>query len=328
MFDVKLRVTPSPHIRDSVTTQKIMLDVLIALIPAGIMGVINFGVNAFVCIAVGTGFAVLAEYLWQRITKKEITVSDLSAAVTGLLIAYNVPPATPWWMVAIGSVFAIIIVKQLFGGLGFNVVNPALAARAILMASWPQHMTFFTAPHAVDAVSSPTPLAVMAGTHAAEWSDVGASFVGNIGGCIGETSALLLILGGAYLLYRGVINWRIPGCMLGGALITLVLFCGPEGLFSASLPLVLTQLFSGGLMLGAIFMATDYVTSPITPKAHIIYGFGCGVLAMLIRLFGGYAEGVSYAILLMNVAAPLIERYTTPHPLGLQKKKKEAKVNA
>lgn len=335
MFEKKLRVTPSPHVKDGRTTQKIMLDVFLALVPAGIFSVYVFGASALVVIVTAVLVAVASEFLWQKVTKKPITISDFSAAVTGLLLAYNLPPSAPWWMAAIGSAFAIILVKQLFGGLGFNIVNPALAARAILMASWPARMTSFTAPFAVDAVSSPTLLADMSNAattgFSATWGDVSNAFFGTVGGCIGETSAFLLLLGGAYLVYRKVINLRIPISMLGSAALMIWAFAGTNGLFSASGALILLQMFSGGLILGALFMATDYVTTPITPKGHIIFGIGCGVIAMLIRLFGGYAEGVSYAILIMNVASPLIERFTMPTPFGKQKpakQKKEAGANA
>jgi len=314
-MDKLLHVSASPHVRDSRTTQSLMGDVLIALLPAGIAGVYFFGMNALLLIVVGVVSAVAAEFLFQKAAKRKVTVTDLSAAVTGLLIAYNVPSTAQWWQVMIGSVFAIVIVKQLFGGLGFNVVNPALAARAVLQASWATSINTFY----VDGVSSATPLAIMkAGGPATATYSVMDMFLGKTAGCIGETSALLLILGGVYLLCRRAIKWQIPVCYIG----TVAVFMGIYALTSGKTidGYMLPQLLSGGLMLGAIFMATDYVTGPMTGLGQIIFGVGAGVLTSIIRLWGGYPEGVSYSILLMNLCAPLIDKFTKPRIYGSEVK--------
>ncbi|MDR1204364.1 MAG: RnfABCDGE type electron transport complex subunit D [Peptococcaceae bacterium] len=319
----KMYVAPSPHIRDKHTTQRIMADVLIALLPAAAAAVYFYGASALLLMAASVAAAVLAEYVWQKANRQRVTVSDLSAAVTGLLLAFNMPASAPVWMPVIGAVFAIIIVKQLFGGLGHNFINPALAARGALMASWPSHMTSFVMPGA-DAVSSATPLGMIkegAGTFA----DVTARFsltdvlTGRIPGCLGEVSAVLLLAGGIYLIARKVIQPRIPVAMLGSMIVMLWIFGGEGGLFSASAYAVLYQVACGGAVLGAVFMATDYATTPVTPVGQWIFGAGAGVLAVIIRLLGTYPEGVSYAILLMNVAAPLIEKLTRPTPFGVQK---------
>jgi electron transport complex protein RnfD len=299
-----------------------MLDVVIALMPALIVGTFFFGFRALVVTLVTIASCMIFEHLWQRISNKPTTINDLSAVVTGILIAFNLPPTVPLWLPIIGSFFAIIIVKQLFGGLGQNFMNPALAARAFLLASWPVSMTKWVQPFTqmpifgkVDLISSATPLGIIKGTEAVaqqvlpSYVDL---FLGNIGGCIGETSALALILGGLYLLFKKVINWRIPATfILTVAAMTYIL--GRDGLFTGD---ALYHVLSGGLMLGAFYMATDYASSPVTPKGHIIMGIGCGIITSVIRLYGGYPEGVSYSILLMNVAAPLIDRYTVPKKFG------------
>jgi electron transport complex protein RnfD len=320
-FD-KIHITSSPHIRNKHTTQKIMADVLIALSPAAVAAVYFYGASAFLLMGVSVAAAMLSEYVWQRATKQRITVNDLSAAVTGLLLAFNMPASAPVWMPVIGAVFAIIIAKQLFGGLGHNFINPALAARGALMASWPRHMTDFVMP-GVDAVSSATPLGMI--KEGAAFSDITASFsltdvvAGRIPGCMGEVSAVLLLAGGIYLIARKVIQPRIPVAMLGSMILMLWIFSGENGLFSAGAYAVLYQVACGGAMLGAFFMATDYATTPVTPAGQWIFGAGAGVIAVIIRLWGTYPEGVSYAILLMNVAAPLIEKATRPIPFGVQK---------
>ena len=313
-MDKLLNVSASPHVRDARTTQSIMGDVLIALLPAGIAGVYFFGMNALLLIAVAVISAVAAEFLFQKITKRKVTVCDLSAAVTGLLIAYNVPANAPWWLVMVGSFFAIIIVKQMFGGLGFNVINPALAARAVLQVSWASHMNIFL----VDGVSAATPLYEMSltGTTTASLGDL---FLGSIPGCIGETSALLLILGGIYLIARKVIKINIPVAYIGTVAVFMGIYAAAtgKGLDTFALP----QLLAGGLMLGAFFMATDYVTGPMTGKGQIIFGVGCGLLTCIIRLFGSYAEGVSYSILIMNLFTPLIDKVTKNRIYGSEVKK-------
>lgn len=315
MENTRFLVSSSPHIRSGETTQRIMLDVIIALMPALIAGILYFGFRALTVTITAVVFAVAAEAAMQKILGKPVTVNDLSAVVTGVLLAFNVPVTMPLWMVAVGSVFAIAVAKQCFGGLGYNFINPALAARAVLLASWPVRMTNWVAPGA-DAVSTATPLAILKGAEAAGQPLPGILdlFIGNIGGCIGETSALALILGGAYLIYRGVISYRIPVVYIGTVAVLSFLFGG----FDATA--MIYHVFAGGLFLGAIFMATDYSTSPMTAKGQIIFAVGCGLLTALIRFYGGYPEGVSYSILLMNLATPLIDRYTMPRKFGEVKK--------
>lgn len=308
-----LTVSSSPHIRSNESVSRIMLDVVLALIPAAIAAVINFGWRVVLVIGVAVISAVITEALFQKFMKKPVTIKDFSAVVTGVLLAYNLPPAIPLWIVVVGSVIAIALVKQIFGGLGHNFMNPALAARAILLAAWPVEMTSWMTP-GVDVTSSATPLAILKGAEAAGehlpsfWN----TFIGNIGGSIGEVSALALLLGAAYLFYRRVINWRIPVTYIATvALLTWVF--GKDGLFTGH---GIYHIFVGGLLLGAFFMATDYSSSPVTPKGQIVMGIGCGVLTAIIRLVGGYPGGVSYSILLMNIATPLIEKYTQPRIYG------------
>lgn len=312
-MDKLLHVSASPHIRDARTTRSLMGDVLIALLPAGIAGVYYFGLRALLLIAVGVVSAVAAEFVCQKAAKHTVTVGDLSAAVTGLLLAYNVPVNAEWWQVMIGSVFAIVIVKQLFGGLGFNVVNPALAARAVLQNSWAGSISIFK----LDGVTSATPLSQLkSGTPLdASLLDM---FLGKTAGCIGEVSALLLILGGVYLLCRRVIKWQIPVAYIGTVAVFMGIYAAVTG--NGFDTFVLPQLLGGGLMLGAFFMATDYVTCPMTGLGQLIFGFGCGVLTSVIRLWGGYPEGVSYSILLMNLATPLIDKATKPRIYGSEVK--------
>lgn len=324
-----LTVSPSPHIRMADTTRSIMLDVCIALLPALIWGVYVFGARALTVTLIAIVSAVLAELVWQKLMKKPVTVLDFSAVVTGLLLGLNLPAAVPLWIPAVGSVFAIIIVKQLFGGLGKNFVNPALAARVFLFA-WPHHLTAFTAPEAsispialsvnvaetagegVDAVASATVLASLKGGTFPTDVTVFEALLGYEGGCIGELSALLLAAGFVYLLVRRVITWHIPVTYIGT--VFLLSFFFPQG--APALDFALYQILSGGLFLGAIFMATDYVTSPITVKGRIIYGIGCGVLTVFIRYFGSYAEGVSFSILIMNLLVWYLDRYTKPARFG------------
>jgi electron transport complex protein RnfD len=288
-----------------------MLDVIIALLPATACGVYFFGLNALWTVLVCVIAAVGTEALLQLLMKRKITALDGSAAVTGLLLALNLPPLAleHLWMPFIGAAFAIAIVKQVFGGLGHNFVNPALAARAFLVVSWPTLMTTWTMP--ADAVSSATPLTALklGGAELSPYLDMA---VGNIGGCIGETSAIALVIGGLYLLARRVIDWRIPGVYIATvALFTWV--AGPQGLFTGD---ALYHILGGGLMIGAIFMATDYTTSPMSSSGKIIFALGCGILTSVIRLWGGYPEGVSYSILLMNLVVPLINRAFTPKLFG------------
>ena len=307
----RLIVSSSPHLRSDEAINVIMRDVVIALLPATLAGIYFFGMGAVTVILSAVIAAVATEAAIQKIRNQPISVNDWSAVVTGLLLAFNIPATAPWWMPAVGSIFAIAIVKHAFGGLGHNFMNPALAARAMLLASWPVQMTNWVKP-GPDAVSTATPLALIGGMEASEQSlpSLFNLFIGNVGSCIGETSAVLLILGGIYLVYRGVITPRIPVVYVGTvAILTFVL-----GGFKFDY--MIYQLLAGGLMLGAIYMATDYSSSPVTPKGQIIFALGCGIFTSIIRLYGGYPEGVSYSILLMNVAAPLIDKYSRPRVFG------------
>lgn len=314
-MDNKLIATSSPHIRSEETVSRIMLDVIIALLPSTLASIYFFRFNAIKLIVLAVGTAVITEAIIQKLLKKPVTINDLSAVVTGLLLAFNIPASAPWWIPVIGSVFAIAIVKQAFGGLGHNFMNPALAARAMLLASWPVIMTNWVTP-GPDAVSTATPLAILKGEAVgATMPPLSNLIMGNIGGSLGETSAILLIIGGIYLLYRGVINWRIPFTYIGTVAVLAVIFGG-------GFENMIYHLFAGGLMLGAFYMATDYASSPVTPRGQIIFGIGCGIITTVIRLYGGYPEGVSYSILLMNVAAPLLDKFTSPRVFG------EVKQNA
>ena len=307
----KFIMSSSPHLHTSTTITKIMLYVIIALAPAAVLGVFFFGFYAALVIAVAVASAVVSEWVFDKITKKRNTTGDLSAVVTGLLIALNMPPRIPLWMVVIGSAFAIIIVKQMFGGLGKNFVNPALAARCFMLIAWTGAMTTFHEP-LVDAVSSATPLAIMKDGAAGSLPTLMQCFLGFKSGTIGEVSAIALIIGFAYLLIKRVVSIKIPAAyLLSFALLTF--FFGKNAMDAGYLAY---QLLTGGLLLGAFFMATDYTTTPTTSKGMIIFGIGCGVLTFLIRRFGGYPEGVSFSILLMNLASPLIERFTVPKSFG------------
>lgn len=311
----KLIASSSPHIRSNESIDRIMRDVVIALLPATFAGIYFFRLGAVKVILLSVISAVVTEALIQKIRKQPITINDWSAVVTGLLLAFNVPATAPWWMCIVGSVFAIAVVKQMFGGVGHNFMNPALAARAMLLASWPVQMTAWVAPGA-DAVSTATPLAIMKGAEAvgAKLPTIFDLFIGNIGGCVGETSALALILGGIYLVYRRVISPKIPLVYIGTVAVIMAAYSVFTGGFD--MVFVLQHLLSGGLMLGAIYMATDYASTPMTPKGHMIFALGCGIITSVIRLYGGYPEGVSYSIILMNVASPLIDKYTSPRVFG------------
>ncbi|MDF2547030.1 MAG: RnfABCDGE type electron transport complex subunit [Anaerosolibacter sp.] len=311
-MDNRLIVSSSPHLRADDSINRIMRDVVIALLPATLAGIYFFRMGAVKVILAAIIAAVVTEAVIQKVRKQPVTINDWSAVVTGLLLAFNIPATAPWWLPVIGSIFAIAIVKHTFGGLGHNFMNPALAARAMLLASWPVPMTNWVTPGA-DAVSTATPLALISGTEAAGQAlpSMVDLLIGNVGGCIGETSAILLILGGVYLIFRGVITPRIPVIYISTvAVLTFVLGGG------FSLQYMIYQVLAGGLMLGAFYMATDYASSPVTPKGQVIYALGCGILTSIIRLYGGYPEGVSYSILLMNVAAPLIDKYTSPRVFG------------
>lgn len=308
-------MSSSPHIRSEATTQRIMLDVIIALLPATFAGIYFFGLRAAVLIAVTVLSCVGFEYLTRKGLRRSNTIGDLSAAVTGLLLALNLPPEFPLWMAVIGSMFAIVIVKQLFGGMGQNFVNPALAARAILLVAYGTRMTFWSAPlanaaQAADVVSYATPLGIL--KQGGELPGLMEMFIGKIGGSLGETSALALIAGGIYLLVRGVISWHIP-VIYTGTVAVLAWVMGPTGFLTGN---PLFHVLAGGLLLGAIFMATDYTTSPMTEKGIIIYAVGCGLLTVLFRVYTNLPEGVSFAILLMNIITPMIDRYTMPSRFG------------
>mgnify|MGYP003221341124 FL=1 len=302
----KLHVSSSPHIRDKVKSSNIMLMVIIGLLPATLFGIWNFRhENAWILVVVTTAAAVLSEYIWEKLMHKPITIKDCSAAVTGLLLALNLPPTLPWWMGVVGAAFAIIVVKQLFGGLGQNFMNPALAARCFLLICFTGRMTYFV----YDGVTGATPLANLKAGEAVNTMDM---LLGFTRGTIGETSVIAIMIGAMFLILMGVIDLRIPGSYIVSFIVFIVLF-GGHGLDAQY---ITAHLCGGGLMLGAWFMATDYVTSPITSSGKIIYGICMGLLTGLFRLFGGSAEGVSYAIIISNLLVPLIEKVTLPKPFG------------
>lgn len=302
----KLIVSASPHLHKDESVSKIMWMVVISLIPAGAVGVFIFGLSALWVIILGIASALITEGILQALTKRKITVLDGSAFLTGLLLAYNLPPKVPFWLPIVGSFFAIAIGKQVFGGLGQNIFNPALAGRVFLMASWPKYMTTFTEPLNFDVLTSATPLALIKEGKVLENISYLNLFLGKRGGCIGEVCILALLLGALFLLLKGYISWHIPIPYIFTVGILTYIF-GQKGLFSGDW---LFHVLSGGLILGAFFMATDYVTSPLTRKGQIIFGIGCGLITVIIRLWGGYPEGVSYAILMMNAATPIIDRHT------------------
>ncbi len=307
-----LNVSVSPHIHTNETTAKIMWWVVAALIPAGCAGVFIFGLNALWVIILSILSALLAELSWQVITKRKITISDGSAFLTGLLLAYNLPSGVPLWLPVVGAIFSIIIGKQVFGGLGQNIFNPALVGRVFLMASWPSYMTTFIKPLAYDAITSATPLAALKEGKILEHISTFDLFLGLRGGCIGEVCILALLLGAAILLIKGYISWHIPVTYISTTGLFIYIFAGKH-FFTGDW---LFHILCGGLILGAFFMATDYVATPLTRKGQIIFGVGCGLLTGVIRIWGGYPEGVAYAILMMNAATPLIDRYTRSRVYG------------
>ena len=308
-------VSANPHVRDKATTQSIMLDVIIALLPATAFGGFNFGISALLNIIVTVATCVIAEYVWQHFMHKKVTIGDFSAALTGLLLALNLPPQAPLWLGVIGGIFAIIVVKQLFGGLGQNFMNPALGARCFLLLSFAVPMTNFTYSQ-FDATTMATPLAMLKAGETVNWVDL---FIGRTAGTIGETSALCLIIGGVYLIVKKIISPIIP-CVYIGTFAVFVLLFGGHGF---DVNFLLSELFAGGLMLGAFFMATDYVTSPITEKGKVVFGIILGILTGVFRIFGAGAEGVSYAIIFSNLLVPLIEKFTVPTAFGKGGKKNE-----
>lgn len=305
----KLIVSASPHIRDHATTSTIMRDVLIALAPAMIAATIIFGFRALLMTAVCVAACVFFEYATERVLGRTNTISDLSAAVTGVILSFNLPVQLPIWMAVLGCFFAIVVVKQLFGGIGNNFANPAIAARIFLLLSFSQPMTTWLkveGGRAVEGVFGATPLALISAGDTQSLPSLMDMFLGTRGGCMGETCALALLIGGIYLIYRKVITVTIPLSFIGGVLVLSVLF-GVDPMY---------ELMGGGLLLGAFFMATDYTTSPITEKGKIIFGLGCALITMVIRVFGSYPEGVSYSILLMNIITPHINRMVRNKAFG------------
>lgn len=303
---MKLHLTPAPHVHSPQTTRALMRNVLLALAPCAVAGVVIFGAPALVLMAVSVLSAVAGEACWQRLTGQKVRVDDLSAAVTGLILGMNLSPRAPWWLAVVGGLFAVVLVKGLFGGLGDNFLNPALAARAFLLVSWPRYLTTWAAPMAADAVSGATPLANPSGY------TLGQLFLGNIPGSIGEVCKAAVLVGFIILLCTKTITWHIPVSL---TLSTLV-FCGLLGYNP------IAAVLSGGVLFASVFMATDYVTCPMSAKGQLIYGVGAGLLIALIRKFGLYPEGVTFAILLMNVATPLIDRYTKRRVYGYEKEAK------
>ena len=333
---LKLIASSSPHIRSNEDTRSIMLDVIIALMPALVMGVYVFGWRALTSTLVSVAACVVWEWLYRKVMKKTNSIGDLSAVVTGILLAFVCPVQTPYWMLIIGAFFSIVLVKQLYGGIGCNFINPALAGRAILLASYATAMTTWVKVGEkaavigsnADIVTAATPLAMMKGVDAAGWETLtntytlGDMFIGRIGGSLGEVSSLMLLLGGIYLLLRKVISWQTPVAFIATvAVITLI--SAPAGV--SSVEYMAYNVFGGGLMLGAIFMATDYATSPVTKLGQAIFGIGCGLITVFIRRFGSYPEGVCYSIMIMNCTTWLLDKYIRPTIYGaLKKEKKEA----
>lgn len=299
-----LALSSSPHIHSGQDTRKIMAWVLAALAPAGLAGVYFLGPRCALVMAVCVAACAASEYLWQKNTGQDATVGDLSAAVTGLLLAYNLPPTIPLWMAAAGSVFSIIVVKQFFGGIGQNIMNPALAGRAMMLTSWPVPMTTWT----IDGVSGATPLAMIKEGLTQQLPPLQDLFLGRVGGCIGETSALALLIGFAILLAKDIVKWHVPVIYVAVVAALVAVFGRSAG--------PLYEIYAGGLLLGAVFMATDYTTTPMTKKGQILFAVGCGVLTGLIRTLGGYPEGVSYSIIIMNLTVPLIDKFMRPRVFG------------
>ena len=326
----RLTVSASPHVRSNETTTGIMLDVIIALVPALIMSAIYFGTRALVLTAVTVGSAVLAEWVSRKVMKRSNTLGDLSAIVTGLILAFNLPATLPLWMAAIGSIIAIVVVKQMFGGIGQNFVNPAMTARIILMVSFPTAMAKWIVPFenawSADAVTSATPMATLASAKGGDLSAVADALptltdmlLGKHGGSMGEVCSIALICGGLYLILRKVISPIIPVAFIGTVAVTMFLYSGFNLEYTAY------QLLGGGLMLGAFFMATDYTTCPINKKGKLIFGIGCGLITFVIRVFGALPEGVSFSIILMNIFVPHIENLCASKPFGTLKEKKAKK---
>ena len=305
-------VSSSPHVRAKDTTSRIMLYVIIALLPTTLFGIYNFGYRALILILVTIASCVASEWIFNKIVHKKQTINDLSAVVTGLLLALNLPATLPWWEAVLGGVFAIIVVKCMFGGLGQNFMNPALGARCFLLIAFAANMTNFT----IDSYTGATPLAAMRNGDAVNTMDM---LIGRTAGTIGETSAIAILIGAIFLILMGVIDLRIPASYIITFVVFMLLFSG----HGADWTYITAQLCGGGLMLGAFFMATDYVTSPITPMGQIIFGICCGIFTGLFRCFGANAEGVSFAIILSNILVPMIEEYTVPRAFGMVKEAKK-----
>ena len=328
--NLKLIASSSPHIRSVENTRSIMLDVIIAMLPALFWAIYNFGFKALLSVVVSVVACLFWEWLYRKLLKKPQSIGDLSAVVTGMLLAFVCPPELPWWALVIGAFFSIVVVKQLYGGIGCNFLNPALAGRAILLASYATAMTTWTLPSSKldTVVSTATPLAIMKEGTVEKFTElttnysVADMFIGRVGGSLGEVSALALLLGGAWLLIRKVISWHTPVAFIGTVAI-LTLISAPAGI--DNVPYMLYNVFGGGLMLGAIFMATDYATSPVTKPGQLIFGIGCGLITCFIRRFGSYPEGVCYSILIMNCTTWLLDKYIRPTIYGaVKKEKKEA----
>lgn len=321
-MDNYFTVSIAPHIKSKTSTKKIMWAVVFSLIPAGAAGVFIFGIKSLFIIIAAVLSALITEAGILALRKREITIWDGSAVLTGLLLAYNLPPNVPLWIPVVGSFFAIAIGKQIFGGLGQNIFNPALVGRAFLMISWPVYMTTWQHPRwNVDAVTAATPLAAFKHKGFDFLKDISNwdLFIGNKGGCLGEVCVIALLLGAAYLFFKKYITWHIPIMYILTVGMTSWIFNGQKGLFTGD---ILFFILSGGLVLGAFFMATDYVTGPLSTKGKAIFAIGCGLLTFIIRRFSGYPEGVSYAILIMNAAVPIIDRYTYPKWFGWVKDKR------
>ena len=328
--NLKLIASSSPHIRSNENTRSIMMDVIIAMIPALIMSIFIFGFRALILTLVSVAACLFWEWLYRKLMKKNQSIGDLSAVVTGMLLAFVCPPTLPYWVIIIGAFFSIVVVKQLYGGIGCNFLNPALAGRAALLASYATLMTNWSAPMEklslginADVVSTATPLALMkAGDFATLTStySVADMFMGRVGGSLGEVSALMLLLGGVYLVIRKVISWHTPVAYIATVAI-ICLISAPEGI--SAVDYMAYNVFGGGLMLGAIFMATDYATSPVTKPGQLIFGIGCGLLTCFIRRFGSYPEGVCYSILIMNCTTWLLDKYIRPTIYGAPKKEKK-----
>ena len=308
----QLKVSSSPHVRSKDTTERIMLYVIIALLPTTLFGIYNFGYRALILILVTIASCVASEWIFNKIVHKKQTINDLSAVVTGLLLALNLPATLPWWEAVLGGVFAIVVVKCMFGGLGQNFMNPALGARCFLLIAFAANMTNFT----IDSYTGATPLAAMRNGDPVNTMDM---LIGRTAGTIGETSAIAILIGAIFLILMGVIDLRIPASYIITFIVFMLLFSG----HGADWTYITAQLCGGGLMLGAFFMATDYVTSPITPMGQIIFGICCGIFTGLFRCFGANAEGVSFAIILSNILVPMIEKYTVPRAFGMVKEAKK-----